>query len=336
MKKINLDDFYYVEWYVTYACNYKCSYCFYGAENLLKRSYMYKTRGPKLVNKGLQRKVYEIARRLGFLKFADSRKNYPVERWKRIFDAMAKRRESLCISFTGGEPLAEEKFIVEMLNYLFTIFKQLVVRIDTNGSIVPKLDGLNSEICITFNVSYHPTQTTRERMLDQLEKLSRKGVVAMVNRVASQVEILDIEKEVNWFKERGYFLNVSPENSSIENYTQAELNILKNLRSPLDIEYPLNKKNIGRPCQYPSFGLILLPTGYAWTTPCSTKSVNLIANPNNIDKLLSDSKIICPAACSCFHQYTWAGPGFDAINFLEAYAARNISWRASRSSKKLV
>lgn len=326
---VSTSDLLYVEWYITYACNYKCSYCFYGSENLLKKSYMYQVRGPKLVRSGLKGKIFALARSAGVLSYADSRQNHGVDEWKRMFAGLARHRRKLYLSFTGGEPLAEERFIVEMLNYLDEIFDEFKVRIDTNGSLLPKFKGLKEGIDIAFNVSHHPTQTDLESFLVRLGELRTKGRVAMVNRVVGRAEIPFIEEEVEAFRARGYFLNVSPDSFDTGSYSAEENAVLARLRSPIDIDNPILNKNIGKSCVYPSFGLVLLPTGYAWTTPCSTKKVNLIAQPDRIKELLTEGAVTCPAACACFHQYSWAdGLGFKGIDFIGEYVQRNVEWRA--------
>lgn len=334
---MQLTNFLYIEWYITYACNYKCNYCFYGAENLLKKSYMFQTRGPKLVRAGVKGRLFELARKTGVLSYADSRQNHSVDEWKRMFLGLAKQRRKLYLSFTGGEPLAEERFIVEMLNYLVEIFDELKVRIDTNGSLIPKFKGLKEGIDISFNVSHHPSQTDLDSFLERLGKLGKQGKVAMVNRVVSRSDILVVEQEVEKFRSAGYFLNVSPDGFDTRDFSDQEMAVLTRLRTPTDIENPILKRNIGKSCRYPSFGLVLLPTGYAWTTPCSTKKVNLIAYPDQITTLLADGPVKCPSACACFHQYSWAdGAGFQGMDFMGEYVQRNVDWRANHENSNQI
>jgi organic radical activating enzyme len=321
------DNFLYVEWLITYGCNFRCSYCFFGPENLRKNAYMFRRHGPRLAHNAFEDKVFKIARRLGIFDYADALRNHPIEEWKRLFSHLSTYKKDIYLSLTGGEPLILEKPIVEIVNHLHEKFDHVLVRIDTNGSLVPKFEGLNPDAKITFNVSFHPSQIKRDRLLNNLNGLRKKGTVHMVNRVFSKNELADALDEVRFFDEQGYFLNFSPESFNISDYTEDELAMMSKLRTPLDIDFPILEKTVGRTCAYPTFGFQLLPNGYAWIPPCDDKSVNILAKPERIKQLLKSEDMACPSKCVCFHQYPWTSKGYDNMDIMGQYVARNVAWR---------
>jgi organic radical activating enzyme len=320
-------NFLYIEWVVTYQCNYSCNYCFF-KDNLAKNAFMYKNRGPRLPKNYIEKFLFSLARKIGIFSFADSFKNYNVEDWLKIFKSARKTRDILYLSFTGGEPLLVHKKLNLIILELKNIFKDLYIRIDTNGSIIPNFDD-SIKRYISYNVSYHPSQVNRDSLLFNLKQLDKQGKVLMVNRVIFESELSNIIDEINFFEKEGYFLNVNPANFNIKHYSKESKNILKLIKSKLDFENSLEKKNIGKLCSYPMFGFQLLPSGYAWIPPCDNKKViNLIKNPYRIEELLKKDKIICPSECVCFHQYPFSTKEeYKNYNIMKEYVDRNIKHR---------
>lgn len=319
--------FLYVEWLITYGCNFRCSYCFFGPDNLRKNAYMFRRRGPRLAHTPIEDKLFRLARRLGVFDYADALRNYPVEKWMAFFTHLSTIKRDLYLSFTGGEPLILEKPIVEILNHIYRQFDKVVIRFDTNGSLVPKFEGLDPRAVITFNVSYHPTQIKRDKLLANLDRIREKGKVHMVNRVFSKQDLPLALDEVQFFADRGYFLNFSPENFDISEYSEADLGLMGKLRTKLDIDYPILEQTTGRSCSYPTFGFQLLPNGYAWVPPCDNKSADVLSDPKRLAKLLKTDAIPCPGKCVCFHQYPWTSQGYDSMDIMGQYVARNTAWR---------
>ena len=113
---LNRDNFLYVEWLITYGCNFRCSYCFFGPDNLRKNAYMFRRHGPRLAHTPLEDRLFKLARNVGLFDYADALRNYPVEEWKRLFSYMATFKRDIYLSLTGGEPLILEKPIVDIVN----------------------------------------------------------------------------------------------------------------------------------------------------------------------------------------------------------------------------
>ena len=323
----NPSRFLYVEWLITYGCNFRCAYCFFGPDNLRKNAYMFRHHGPRLAHNALEHKLFKLARRIGVFNYADAIRNHPLESWKKLFTYLAKVKNEIYLSLTGGEPLILEKPIVEIINHLHQHFERVLVRFDTNGSLVPKFEGLDPNAAITFNVSYHPSQISRDKLLANLDRIRTKGTIHMVNRVFGKKDLPTAVDEISFFADRGYFLNFSPESFDISDYSEDDLALMRKLRTPIDVDFPILEKTIGRQCSYPTFGFQLLPNGYAWVPPCDNKSVNLISKPERIHSLLKTGDIACPGKCVCFHQYPWTSEGYKDMDIMGQYVARNTAWR---------
>lgn len=271
--------------------------------------------------------MFKLARRAGLFNYADAIRNHPVQEWLPLFTYLATIKKNIYLSFTGGEPLILEKPIVQVLNHLGRHFEKVLIRFDTNGSLVPKFEGLDPSTAITFNVSYHPSHIGRDKLLANLDRIRAKGKVHMVNRVFARKDLPDALDEVRFFADRGYFLNFSPESFDISDYTSDDMALMRSLRTPLDVDYPLLEQTTGRQCSYPTFGFQLLPNGYAWVPPCDTKSANVLKNPRQIHRLLKSDTIACPGKCVCFHQYPWTSEGYQDMDIMGQYVVRNAQWR---------
>lgn len=321
------DKFLYVEWIITFGCNYTCNYCFYGYENLRKHAYMFRQRGPRLPKSPLEEKLFPLARKLGIFKYADSIRNYPLARWLGFFDYVSEYRRDLYLSLTGGEPFLLRREIGMLLRHLSEKFETLKVRVDTNGSIIPSF-GAEFKSYLSFNVSYHPTQVSRDELLKNLDALSASGEVLMVNRVVGPTEMVGILDEIEYFRRRGYYLNVNPTDFNLAEYSPEARKVLSAVRSEIDVSLPMLGQTAGRSCEYPSLGMQLLPSGYAWVPPCDgKKAVEVIRNPSNFHKLLKTEPFICPGKCVCFHQYPWVAGGYSDVDIMKQFVERNKQWR---------
>lgn len=323
---INKKNFLYVEWIITFGCNYSCDYCFF-RDNLQKHAFMYKNKGPRLPKNKAEKIIFDVARKLNVFHYADSFKNYDMQKWLTMFTELSKQKQQIYLSFTGGEPLIDYKKIEVIIKHLETCFKDIMIRIDTNGSKIPLFDESIKKY-ITYNVSYHPSQTSKNTLIDNLKKLDSQGKVLMVNRVITDDEISNINAEVDEFNQHGYYLNINPANFSISKYHDDDVDILRQYKSSIDFDSPLYSRTVGKSCAYPTLGFQLLPSGYAWIPPCDNQTVvDLINKPSMLDKLLKKNSIICPSQCVCFHQYPWTENGYSDINIMKSYVERNIQHR---------
>lgn len=312
---------------ITFHCNFRCPYCFF-KNNQSKEAYMYKQRGPRLPRNRLENYMFKLLFKIGIFKKADSFINYDLKKWITLFIELSKFRKNLYLSFTGGEPLLHYKKINIFLKEIEKYFQKLYVRIDTNGSIVPIFD---EDIIryIYYNISYHPSQINKNLLIKNLNYISKTGKILMINRVITEKDkVEEIRKEISEFKKLGYFLNINPSHFDIRNFSAEHKDFIKKIKADIDYECSLENKNIGRLCLYPTFGIQLLPNGYAWIPPCDLKNViDLIHYPSNINKILKRRSIKCPNKCVCFHQYPWAFNGYETMNIMEEFVNRNITHR---------
>jgi organic radical activating enzyme len=324
---MNIKNFFYIEWVITFQCNFSCSYCFF-RNNLSKKAFMYKNRGPRLPKNKFEKYIFNTFNKVGIFHKADSFDNYRIEEWIDLFKNLSKYRKNLYLSFTGGEPLIYYKKIDFILKEIKNNFSNIKIRIDTNGSVIPNFSEENIKY-ITYNVSFHPTQIKKETLFKNLLELDKNGAVYMVNRVITEYDTVNIIiNEIKEFKQKGYYLNINPADFDISNYDKTKISLIKSLKSEIDYKYPIEDKTIGKKCIYPMFGFQLLPSGYAWIPPCDSATVyNLINNPDNILKLLKQDSIKCPSKCVCFHQYPWVEKGYKDIDIMKEYVERNIAKR---------
>ena len=151
----------------------------------------------------------------------------------------------------------------------------------------------------------------------------------MVNRVVQPTEMVSIVDEIEYFRQHGYYLHVSPVDFNIAEYSSEAREVLFNVRSEMDVKLPILEQTSGKLCEYPQFGLQLLPSGYARIPPCDEKTVEVIRNPANIHKLLKTDLFACPGKCVCFHQYPWVAGGYSDIDIMKEFVERNKQWRAT-------
>lgn len=287
---------------------------------------MFRGHGPKIPDKNFHKILFPLARRMGIFDYAHAFSNYPVEKWIDMFRYISKHKNDLHLHITGGEPLLFYRELSLVANFIVQHFDNVNIRVDTNGSITPEAFGVDRKY-ISFNVSYHPTGITLDKLFVNLKKLARIGNIVMVNRVYNHGTIKEAEADVEVFKGKGYFLNVAIEDNNVRDFDEEALNVVKKFRSKLDYMLPIVNENIGKKCCYPTFGFELLPNGYSAVKPCAEKHVRIINKPEMIWRLLSAAPILCPAKCTCLHQYPWVADGYRSVNILEEYVKRNTDWR---------
>src|SRR5260370_28319332 len=108
-----LNNFRYVEFLISFGCNYNCSYCFW-VDRLKKENYMFREKGPLKPRNTFRKLTYETLRRIGVMQYADALLNYPLADWKDLLRGIFKGRNAY-LSFTGGEPLLLLKAIFEII-----------------------------------------------------------------------------------------------------------------------------------------------------------------------------------------------------------------------------
>lgn len=297
-------DFRYVEFLVSFHCNYNCSYCFW-VDRLKRDSYMFREKGPFVPRTSLRRAVYPLLRRLGLLDYADAFLNYPLQDWKSLLQDLF-RGKSAYLAMTGGEPLLLWKQIETLIAGVDEVAREWTIRFDTNGTVVPAFPSAWKSR-MEFNVSCHRDEMKDfDAFLRNLDRLASGARSVMVNRVVcTEEELRGIESEIAFFKARGFMMNAAPDHFDLERWSEEGRRILERVIHPTDFGMKLLRQNRGRSCFYPAFGLQLMPNGYAWIPPCDTKVVNLMKT-RDASALLSRGAITCPAGqCVCLHQYSF-------------------------------
>ena len=328
-----LDKFIYCEFIVTFLCNNKCPYCFW-AGNLTGDAFMYKQRGPWLPKQRLSRSAFDLLRKLKVLKYTDAFRNYPLQTWQELFAQIFKDRIAY-LSFTGGEPLIHQKNLLGLMRTLADVSEDFVVRFDTNGSIVPDFPpGLREKI--SYNISYHRSQISLDKFLDNLSRIAEQGRILMINRVVHhEDEMSEAIREMEFFAARNLFLNINPAFFDIRHWKQANIDLLKTVTHPLDYGLKIEQRVTGKSCKYPIFGFQLLPSGYAWVPPCSSRTVNLMKT-KRVDDVLIRKAIKCPSkTCVCLHQYSFTEGirrNAHSYDIMDNFVREHIQVRKERGS----
>lgn len=324
---LDTQNFLYVEWILSFHCNYNCTYCFWH-DRLVQDAYMYRSRGPRLPRNKFEEIGFAWARKLGLLDYADAFRNAPLEQWLAVFDQLAKDKRVLYLSLTGGEPLLHHKKLNTLIEHLLDIFEQVQIRVDTNGSVIPKFSERVRQH-VTYNVSYHPSYTTLDKLLEQARKLNDQGRVHMLNRIVQTSDDMRmIADDVETAHEAGFYLNVSPANFDVSSFQPEQLAILQRYVRPKTFDLAIHGGTAGKNCGYATFGFQLLPNGWAWIPPCDNDQVvNVLRQPSAYRQLLKPAAIACPGQCVCFHQYPWVVDGYRDLDIMGAYVADSSRFR---------
>jgi organic radical activating enzyme len=323
-----LDNFIYCEFIITFKCNYRCPYCYFSGRQ--QDAYMFREKGPWVPINKSNNIFPAVLRSLQLLKYADAFKNYPLARWQELFATIFKGKIAY-VSFTGGEPLLHNNEINELIKTVADVSDQFMIRFDTNGSIIPHFPKEFIDH-ISFVVSYHKSQVPLDKLLSNLENISKQGKIQIINRVLhSEDELPEALKEIDLFAAQGFFMNITPAFFDVNTWKKENIEILKKVTSPLDYQLRVERKTKGLTCKWPLIGFQLLPTGYAHVFPCLTDTVNLIKT-KDIRKVLSKTKVVCPSTnCTCLHAYSFLdctdrnAHSYDVLeNFVRENAAHRI------------
>jgi organic radical activating enzyme len=299
-----LSHFVYVEFLISYGCNYNCSYCFW-VNRLKKDYYMLREKGPLAPRNPLRKVLFPLLQKIGVMDYADAMLNYDLEEWKDLFRVLFKGKNAY-VSFTGGEPFLLWKQIFELVKVLEKEAATWMVRVDTNGTVVPPIPE-EWKSHLSFNVSCHREQMRDfDKFMENLGKITAGAQSVMVNRVVhTEEEMGGIYDEVRMFRDRGYFLNVAPDHFQLSQWSPESQQKLRALIHPVDFKLKMEKKTLGKKCIYPAFGFQLLPNGFAWVPPCHDRVINLMKTQDP-SPLLSPGGMTCPSDdCVCLHQYSF-------------------------------
>jgi len=211
------EEFLLIRLVATRECNYRCPYCYVPLEKRATKKDMFS--------------------------------HHPAQEWMQALKGNFSGRK-LEFYFTGGEPLIVEDCI-SLIKELASWGKVTGIRIDSNLSRVEEfLKKVNSKK-IRFLAAFHPTQVSLEEFLEKARLVQGKGMLDLVNFVASK-ENLGIVKMaphelVEKFGSQGIFLNVARDFGEAEEstYEKNYKHYIDSLQSPLDRAYmdfqPLNR-----------------------------------------------------------------------------------------------
>ncbi|MGO9787220.1 MAG: hypothetical protein ACLPL5_10485, partial [Stellaceae bacterium] len=63
-------------------------------------------------------------------------------------------------------------------------------------------------------------------------------------------------------------------------------------------------------------------------------SISVVDKPARVHRILKKEPITCPSKCVCFHQRAWTDGGYDDMDIMGQYVARNVAWRGSQLAPK--
>lgn len=156
-------------WDIHYACNFKCSYCFF-------------------CNSWEEEK---------------KKNRYPgLEKWKQIWDDIYKKYGGGHVHISGGEPFCYPD-IMEITKHLI---KNFTVEFDTNLSWdVDKFISLIGPERVKFAASFHPEFSKFEEHLVKIKKLRDAGYDLGINYVAHPKQL----EKMSYYKQKLSQLHVS-------------------------------------------------------------------------------------------------------------------------------
>jgi MoaA/NifB/PqqE/SkfB family radical SAM enzyme len=197
---------------VTSRCNYKCPYCY----NLGKPDC------PDFFS------VHGISEWVNALRYQFS-------------------EHDLELYFTGGEVFIYKKFL-EFLPIITNEQNVKLIRIDTNGSLTSRFLSILDPKKVRLMMTFHPTQVSFDKFLEEAIKVNEHGILEMVNYVAYPFEIETINKYLEIFTKHDIFLNVSWNINARLEYDDLSRNAILNLVTPEDAKYVLRNPVYGKPC----------------------------------------------------------------------------------------
>jgi len=193
------------------------------------------------------------------------------------------------------------------------------MRVDTNGSWSPdRYEGVPPEVRrnVQLNVSFHPTQITRDQFKRRLGRILDAGwQVGMINYVMEAHQAAEYEAVRDDLQGQfGVYVNPNPDAfdtslaSPMPGAHRDARRRLALLLPPADAERKTWAPTTGKSCFFPSIAYFISPNGAA-ERACGVKA----AGPPRIDFIRDSAQVVplpapvrCPMpACLCLDRYAF-------------------------------
>lgn len=192
-------------WDIHYACNYRCSYCFFS------------------------KKWDEVAKE----------NRYPsIDKWKDIWDDIFERYGSGHIHISGGEPFTYPSFI-DLITYLT---EKHTVEFDTNLSFdVPDFISKVRPGRVKFAAAFHPEFVDIDLFLEKAARLKEEGFDIGINYVAYPPNLIKMKVYKMAFERNHISFDIMPFRGEFhgriypQEYIAEEKEVIKNCDSNLAI-----------------------------------------------------------------------------------------------------
>jgi len=274
---------------ITNRCNYKCPYCY---------------------NQG-------DPNNYDFFSVHDG------SEWLNAFRSKFEGRD-LELYFTGGEVFVYKDFL-EFLPKISNEPNVKWIQIDTNGSLTSKYLSILDPQKVSLMMTFHPTQVSLDKFIEEAQKLQEHGVLKMVNYVAYPFEIETLNKYLEKFTKLGIFLNVTWNINAIPEYDDFAWKVICNLTTPEDTNYILRNSVYGKSCLAGVCYANIDMYGNLYRCHGISKIGNIF---DNKIELLKEAKPCKTIYCDCSVRYSLLTENrFPSSHFLIGYVNRNREYR---------
>ena len=263
-------------WIIHYACNYRCTYCFY-----------YEGAGWEILK---ERNIYLTPEEW-------------LKHWQRIYE-----RYGRCyIAITGGEPFTYPNFL-ELISRLSKVHYPINISSNSSGDLDSFVQAVSPKR-VSLSLSFHPQFDELDIFLERVRFLRDNKFDGCINFLAYPPYLNDLKYYINQFESIGEKLKIIPfrgiyrEIAYPAGYTKEEKSLI-GLK-----EERINKiRKKGTVCFAGRQSGLLLPDGEV--SRCGQLWYNcIIGSFFDFNFKLSDEPQICSAeTCPCDEDILWGEP----------------------------
>jgi organic radical activating enzyme len=191
-------------------------------------------------------------------------RNYPVAAWLEAFAEHSRGRRCV-LTITGGEPMADRKSIISLLNGLSALKEIEHIRIDTNAYWTPERYDSLDRSKLFLNCAYHPEMTSEDAYLGRMRRIVDAGFqVSKVNLViwGNHKEQYDALRK----RFRGMGIPIHPNTDyNAPPPSKVEMKVFEGKVPTLEMKYRVRRSPpLGKLCLYPSVAYELDFGGKVW------------------------------------------------------------------------